>query len=66
MVKIKRKVEMKASELIEWGFENNVKNRRFMPNQSNYKPVVFDSDGYVEFSHDYAYEEGTYTVEIEE
>lgn len=67
MVKIKRKVEMTLAELIEWGFKNNIKNRGFTPNQANYRPVVFDSIGWIDFSADYCYPpRDTYTVEVEE
>ena len=66
MVKIKRKVEMTLPELIEWGFKNNIKNRGFTPNQANYRPVVFDSIGWIDFSADYCYPpEDTFTVEVE-
>lgn len=67
MVKIKRKVEMTLPELIEWGFKNNIKNRGFVPNQANYRPVVFDSIGWIDFSDDYCYPpEDIFTVEVEE
>lgn len=67
MVKIKREVEMTLPELIEWGFKNNIKDRGFSCNQATYRPVVFDSIGWIEFIDDYCYPPGdTYTVEIEE
>ncbi|MCG2344854.1 hypothetical protein [Staphylococcus epidermidis] len=67
MVKIKRKVEMTLPELVEWGFKNNVKNREFSRNHKYFKPVVFNSCGYVDFKDDYAYSpEDTFTVEVEE
>mgnify|MGYP007057661182 FL=1 len=67
MVKIKRKVEMTLPELIEWGFKNNVKDRGFSCNQATYRPVVFDSIGWIDFIDDYCYPPGdTYTVEVEE
>lgn len=67
MAKIKRKVEMTLPELIEWGFKNNVKNREFSRNHKYFKPVVFNSCGYVDFKDDYAYSpEDTFTVEVEE
>lgn len=67
MVKIKRKVEMTLPELIEWGFKNKIENRRFAPNQANHRPVVFDSNGWIDFSDDYCYPPGDiFTVEIEE
>lgn len=67
MVKIKRKVEMTLPQLIEWGFKNNIKNREFSRNHKYFKPVVFNSCGYVDFRDDYAYSpEDTFTVEVEE
>lgn len=67
MAKIKRKVEMTLPELIEWGFKNNVKDRGFSCNQATYRPVVFDSIGWIDFIDDYCYPPGdTYTVEVEE
>ncbi|MCM5673369.1 hypothetical protein [Staphylococcus hominis] len=72
MVKIKRKVEMTLPELIEWGFKNGIKNKAFVRDrdsvrsQLNFKPIAFNSSGYVEFSNDYSYSpEDTFTVEIE-
>lgn len=67
MPKIKRKVEMTLPELIEWGFKNEIKNRKFPCNQANFKSVVFNSDGWIYFSDDLYYlPEDTFTVEIEE
>ena len=67
MVKIKQKVEMTLPELIDWGFKNNVKDRGFACNQATYRPVVFDSIGWIDFIDDYCYPPGdTYTVEVEE
>lgn len=67
MTKIKKKVEMTLPELIEWGFKNNIENRGFTPNQANHRPVVFDSNGWIDFSADYCYPPGDiFTVEIEE
>lgn len=67
MVKIKKNVDMTLPELIEWGFKNNVKDRGFSCNQATYRPVVFDSIGWIDFIDDYCYPPGdTYTVEVEE
>ncbi|MEB7460130.1 hypothetical protein [Staphylococcus borealis] len=67
MPKIKRKVEMTLPELIEWGFKNKIKNREFPCNQANFKSVVFNSDGWIDFSDDFYYlPEDTFTVEVEE
>lgn len=72
MVKLKRKVEMTLPKLIEWGFKNGIKNKAFVRDrdsvrsQLNFKPIAFNSSGYVEFSNDYSYSpEDTFTVEVE-
>lgn len=67
MVKIKRKVEMTLSELIEWGLENGIKSKRFASNRLNTKYVGFDSLGGVCFNGLYSYlQQDTFTVEVEE
>ena len=65
MVKIKREVEMTLPELIEWGFKNNIKNKKFISNSKDYTSVTFDSTGWGEFNN-YFSPEDTFTVEIEE
>lgn len=65
MVKIKRKVEMTLAELIEWGFKNNIKNKKFISNSKDYTSVTFDSTGWGEFNN-YFSPEDTFTVEVEE
>lgn len=64
MVKIKRKVEMTLAELIEWGFKNNIKNKKFISNSKDYTSVTFDSTGWGEFNN-YFSPEDTFTVEVE-
>lgn len=67
MVKVKRKVEMTLAELIDWGFKNNIRNREFVCNQASYKSVIFNLNGWSEFSGEYSYlPQDTFTVEIEE
>lgn len=67
MVKIKREVEMTLSELIEWGFKNEIKNIEFVSNFFEKKSVIFNLSGWAEFSDEYAYlPEDTFTVEVEE
>ncbi|AJA42306.1 hypothetical protein [Staphylococcus phage vB_SepM_ phiIPLA-C1C] len=67
MVKIKREVEMTFPELIEYGLENGIKNRRFTSNRLNSKYVSFDALGGVYFNNLYSYLlEDTFTVEVEE
>lgn len=65
MVKIKQKVEMTLAELIEWGFKNNIKNKKFISNSKDYTSVTFDSTGWGEFNN-YFSPEDTFTVEVEE
>lgn len=67
MAKIKRKVEMTLPELIEWGFKNNIRNREFVCDQASYKSVIFNLNGWSEFSGEYSYlPQDTFSVEIEE
>ncbi|MDS3910723.1 hypothetical protein RJC11_03320 [Staphylococcus hominis] len=67
MAKIKRKVEMTLSELIEWGFKNEIKNTEFVSNFFKKKSVIFNLSGWAEFSDEYAFlPEDTFTVEVEE
>lgn len=66
MVKIKKEVEMTLTELIDWGFKNNIENKEFFSNFFDKKSVIFNLNGWVEFSDKYAYfPEDTFTVEIE-
>lgn len=66
MVKIKRKVEMTLTELIEWGLENGIKSKRFVSNRLSNKYVDFDSLGGVCFNDLYSYlQQDTFTVEVE-
>ena len=65
MVKIKRKIDMTLAELIEWGFKNNIKNKKFISNSKDYTSVTFDSTGWGEFNN-YFSPEDTFTVEVEE
>lgn len=67
MVKIKRKVEMTLAELIDWGIKNQVKNKEFVCNQASYKSIIFNLNGWLEFSRTYSYlPQDTFTVEVEE
>ena len=56
---------MTLAELIEWGFKNNIKNKKFISNSKDYTSVTFDSTGWGEFNN-YFSPEDTFTVEIEE
>ncbi|WP_154836096.1 hypothetical protein [Staphylococcus pasteuri] len=67
MVKIKTKKEMSLPELIQWGWDNNIKNEKYICNEYKGVFVRFNSMGSVEFSDIYNYcSEETYTVEVEE
>lgn len=64
MPKIKRKVEMTLPELIEWAWENNVKEKAFYSNVDD-GFVYFDMVQTVSVEQSIA-ENETFTVEIEE
>lgn len=67
MVKIKREVEMTLPELIEWGLENGMKDKKFVSNRLDSKYVFFSPNGWIRFSGFYSYlPEDTFTVEAEE
>ena len=62
-----KKLKMNLAELIEWGFEYEVKNKQYFCNENNSKSLIFNSYGNVEFSAFYPYlPSDTFTVEIEE
>ena len=58
MAKIKRKVEMNLPQLIEWAWENNIKNQGFISNRDEL--VYFDEFG------DFIVKDSFFEVEIEE
>ena len=64
MVKIKREVEMILSELIEWAWKNNVKEKAFYSNVDG-GSVYFDMLQTVSVEHSIDKDE-TFTVEVEE
>ncbi|WP_017174806.1 hypothetical protein [Staphylococcus hominis] len=64
MVKIKRKVEMTLPELIEWAWENGVKEKAFYSNVDG-GSVYFDMLQTVSVEHSIGKDE-TFTVEVEE
>ena len=64
MPTIKRKVEMNLPELIEWGWDNEIKDRIFL---SNPYCVGFDRHGYIYFNSQLTIPPNqTFTVEVEE
>lgn len=67
MQKVVTKKEMTLPELIEWGFKNKIKNREFECKEADFKSVVFNSDGWIDFSDEFYYlPEDTFMVAIEE
>lgn len=64
MAKIKRKVEMTLSELIEWAWKNDVKEKAFYSNIDE-GSVYFDMVQTVSVEYAIAKDE-TFTVEVEE
>lgn len=63
MPTIKRKVEMNLPELIEWGFENDIKNAVY--NTKNGLSVNFSFDGKAVIGYAFS-KEDTFKVEVEE
>ncbi|MEN2381721.1 hypothetical protein [Staphylococcus warneri] len=64
MVKIKRKVEMTLPELIQWGWDTDIKEKAFYNNVDG-GSVYFDKVQNVSIEHETAKNE-TFTVEVEE
>lgn len=64
MVKIKRKVEMTLTELIEWAWKNNLEGKTFYSN-INGGYVYFDIGQTLSIEHSIDKDE-TFTVEVEE
>ncbi len=64
MPKIKREVEMTLPKLIEWAWENNVKEKAFYSNVDG-GSVYFDEEQILFLEHETRKDE-TFTVEIEE
>lgn len=68
MVKIKREVKKNFPQLIEWAWDNNVKNERYRCSDSNpYEYVWINENSDVELDEDMRISENdTFTVEVEE
>lgn len=64
MVKIKRKVEMTLPELIQWGWDTDIKEKAFYNNVDG-GSVYFDKLQNVSIEHETAKNE-TFTIEVEE
>ena len=67
MVKIKQKKTMNLPQLIEWGWDNDITNKKYICNEFEKKSVIFNLSGWAEFSDEFSYNpEDTFTVEVEE
>lgn len=64
MAKIKRKVKMTLPELIEWAWENGIREKAFYSNLDG-GSVYFDEIQILSIEHEVAINE-TFTVEVEE
>lgn len=67
-MKIKRKVQKTLPQLIEWAWDNNVKNERYRCSDSNpYEYVWINENSDVELDEDMCISKNdTFTVEVEE
>lgn len=67
-MKIKRKVQKNLPQLIEWAWDNNVKNERYRCSDSNpYEYVWINENSDVELDEDMRISKNdTFTVEVEE
>ena len=63
-MKIKRKVEMNLSQLIEWLLESGYRNYTANSNMGN--AVTLSRYGAIQFSHGIFFPEETFAVEVEE
>lgn len=67
MPTIKTKKEMNLPELIEWGWSNDITNKKYICNEYKKKSVIFNLSGWAEFSDEFSYNpRDTFTVEVEE
>lgn len=67
MVKIKQKKQFTLPQLIEWAWENGVKNKEYVCNEHKAKSVIFNLSGWAKFSDEFSYSpHDTFTVEVEE
>lgn len=65
MPTIKKIVRMNLTELIEWGFRNNIENESYKTNDAEGYELYFDAYGTPRFSS-FVNKHDTFTVEIEE
>lgn len=68
MAKIKQKKQLNLPQLIEWAWDNNVKNERYRCSDSNpYEYVWINENSDVELDEDMCISKNdTFTVEVEE
>ena len=64
-MKIKTKKQLKLPQLIEWGFENDIKNKSYKTNDTEGYELYFDEYGTPRFSN-IVNKNDTFTVEVEE
>ena len=65
MVKIKTKKKLTLPELIQWGWDNKIVNKRFYGNFGG--PVLFDEDSWIGIDEgDLVQTDETFEVEVEE
>ena|SRR5699024_456541 len=64
-MKIKTKKEMNLPELIEWGFENNIRNESYITSDDEGYELYFDLSGTPRYSN-FITKYDTFTVEVEE
>ena len=64
-MKIKTKKEMNLPELIEWGFENNIRNESYITSDDEGYELYFDLSGTPRYSN-FITKYDAFTVEIEE
>ncbi|PCF50120.1 hypothetical protein [Staphylococcus delphini] len=65
-MKIKVKKKMNLHELIQWAWENDVRNKTFRSDKVLGQIVRFDENGYLDISNKITAKNETFTVEIEE
>lgn len=66
-MKIKTKKLLNLPQLIEWAWDNDIKNKEYPCDGFEDKTVIFNGIGWAEFSDEYSYNKtDTFTVEVEE
>ena len=65
MPTIKTKKEMNLPRLIEWGFENDIRNETYITSDDEGYELYFDPNGTPRYS-DFVTKDDTFTVEVEE